>query len=222
MNPLMEQIATCVLKGKTDANSPFPPDMAGQDGASELIAQALEEGIAPEAIMAEGLISGMEEVGEKWRKNEIFLPEVMLASKVIDTGMQLLEKYFSSGDIQHKGVFVIGTVEGDLHDIGKNMVKMFFQGGGWKVVDLGVDKGVDAFKEAIEEHKPAVVGISALLTTTMGSMGEVTKQLVAEYPAVKVLVGGAPVTQEFADSIGAHGYFQDPPSALEYVNANCA
>lgn len=221
MDPLMEKIALCLEKGKIDANSPFPPELSGQEGASELIQKAIEKGISTKQILNEGLIKGMEEVGRKWRNDELYLPDVILSAEVMKKGMQILESFFTSGKIKYKGVFVIGTVEGDLHDIGKNIVKMFFQGGGWKVVDIGVDKGPEVFKKAIEEHKPSVVGISALLTTTMDSMEKITKILVKKYPEVKVIVGGAPITQEFADKIGAHAYFKDPPSALDYVNANC-
>lgn len=221
MDPLLEKLALCIEKGKMDANASFPPELEGQDGVSELTQKAIENGIPPEKILSEGLIKGMEEVGRKWRLNELFLPDVMLSSEVMKKGMQLLDPFISSGEVKHKGVFVIGTVEGDLHDIGKNIVKMFFQGSGWKVIDLGIDRGPEVFQKAIEEHKPSAVGISALLTTTMDSMEEITKILVSTYPEIKVIVGGAPITQEFADKIGAHAYFQDPPSALEYINVHC-
>lgn len=221
MDQLMEKIALCIEKGKIDANSSYPPELSGQDGVSESIQKAFEKRISPERILSEGLIKGMEEVGRKWRNDELYLPDVILSAEVMKKGMQMLEPFFSSGEIKHKGVFVIGTVEGDLHDIGKNIVKMFFQGGGWKVIDVGVDKGPEVFQKAIEEHKPSAVGLSALLTTTMDSMEEITKILVSKYPGIKVIVGGAPITQEFADEIGAHAYFKDPPSALDYINANC-
>ena len=221
MDQLMEKIALYLEKGKIDANSPYPPELSGQDGVSELTQKAIENGIPPERILNEGLIKGMEEVGRKWRNDKLYLPDVILSAEVMKKGMQMLEPFFSSGEIKHKGDFVIGTVEGDLHDIGKNIVKMFFIGGGWKVIDVGVDKGPEVFQKAIEEHKPSAVGLSALLTTTMDSMEEITKILVTKYPGIKVIVGGAPITQEFADEIGAHAYFKDPPSALEYINANC-
>ena len=221
MDSILENIAICIIKGKIDANSSFPPELAGQDGAAELTQKALGNGIPPERILNEGLIKGMDEIGRRWQENKAYLPDIMLSAKVMETGIQKLESFFISGEVKHKGTFVIGTVKGDLHDIGKNIVKMFFQGGGWKVIDLGIDKGPDAFQNAIEEHKPSAIGLSALLTTTMDSMEDITKILAPEYPDIKVIVGGAPITQAFADKIGAHAYFRDPPSALNYLNTNC-
>lgn len=221
MNQLLEKIALCIEKGKIEANTPFPPELSGQDGVLEFTQRAIEDGIPVEKILSDGLIKGMDRIGQKWLKNEVYLPDVILSAEAMKKGMQKLEPFFSSGEVVHKGVFVIGTVEGDLHDIGKNIVKMFLIGGGWKVIDIGVDKGPEVFQEAIEEHKPSAVGISALLTTTMDSMANITKILVSKYPDIKVIVGGAPITQEFADKIGAHAYFRDPPKALDYINANC-
>jgi len=220
MGQFMEKIALYVEKGKIDVHSSYPPELSGQEGASELIQKAIENRIPPEQILAEGLIKGMEEVGKKWRNDELYLPDVILSAEVMKKGRQLLEPFFSSGDVKHKGVFVIGTDEGDLHDIGKNIVKTFFQGGGWKVIDLGVDNGPEAFQKAVEEYKLPAVGISTLLTT-MFSMEEITKIVLNKYPEIKIIVGVAPITQEFADTIGAHAYFEDSPSALDYINARC-
>ena len=221
MDSILEKIATCIIKGKIDANSSFPPELAGQDGVAELTQKALDEGTPPEKILNEGLIKGMDEIGRRWQENKAYLPDIMLSAKVMETGIQKLESFFVSGEVKHKGTFVIGTVKGDLHDIGKNIVKMFFQGGGWKVIDLGIDKGPETFVDAIEEHKPSAVGLSALLTTTMDNMEDITKILVPKYPDIKIIIGGAPITQAFADKIGAHAYFRDPPGALEYINTNC-
>jgi len=135
--------------------------------------------------------------------------------------MKHLKPYFMSGEVKHKGKIVMGTVTGDLHDIGKKIVAMFFEGGGWEVIDLGVDVSAERFVQAIEEHKPLAVGLSALLTTTMVSMESITKEIKAKIPEVKVIIGGAPVTQDFADRIGADAYSPDPQGALDYLNATC-
>jgi len=170
MKELLERIALCIEKGKVDINSPHPPDMQGQDGADELTEKALKSGIAASEILSKGLIAGMQKVGKKFRDGEIYLPDVLMSAKSMTSGMKHLKPYFMSGEVKHKGKIVMGTVTGDLHDIGKKIVAMFFEGGGWEVIDLGVDVSAERFVQAIEEHKPLAVGLSALLTTTMVSM----------------------------------------------------
>ncbi len=132
--------------------------------------------------------------------------------------MELLNHFFQSGQVKHKGSIILGTVTGDLHDIGKNIVSMVIEGGGWNVIDLGFDAGADKFLNAIKEHKVNAVGLSALLTTTMQNMENITKKIKEVHPEVKVLVGGAPLTNDFANKIGADLYSPDPQGALDYLN----
>jgi len=219
---LYEQIAVCVERGKVNATSPYPPDLKGQDGADELVRQALDQGLPADDVLGKGLVVGMTRIGQKFSENKVFVPDLLMAAKAMTAGMDQLEPYFESGEAHHKGVFIIGTVQGDLHDIGKNLVRMVVEGNGWKVVDLGVDISAEKFLEAVKENAGAVVGLSALLTTTMVNM-EKTVSLVKEgVPGAKVIVGGAPLTQEFADKIGADGYSPDPQGAIGFLEAPVA
>ena len=219
MSELLEQLAMCIERGKVNASSPYPRDMEGQDGADELTKRALDEGIPPDTILAEGLVVGMGSVGQKFSENKVFVPDLLMAAKAMSAAMEYLKPFFESGEAHHKGVFIVGTVQGDLHDIGKNLVGMVIEGGGWKVIDLGVDVSAEKFLEAVKENPGSVVGLSALLTTTMVNM-EKTVQLVKEHdPDIMVLVGGAPLTAEFAKKIGADGYSPDPQGALVFLNA---
>lgn len=217
MNERLQGIATCVEKGKVDLNSSHPAELSGQEGADELTRKALDEGISPNRVLAEALIIGMERVGVKFRNNEIYLPDVLMAAKAMTSAMKHLRPYFKTGEIRHKGIVLMGTVAGDLHDIGKKIVAMFLEGGGWEVIDLGVDVGVEKYLEAIKKYKPTAVGLSALLTTTMMTMADITGKIKSLYPEVKVLVGGAPVSPEFTRKIGAHAYSPDPQGALDYL-----
>lgn len=219
MVEILEKIASCVERGKVDAASPHPPEMRGQDGADELTKKALESGVPAGEVLSRGLISGMQRVGEKFRDGEIYLPDVLMAAKSLTSAMKHLRPYFVSGEVKHKGRVVIGTVAGDLHDIGKKIVALFFEGNGWEVIDLGVDVPAEGFVRAIKEHKPFIVGLSALLTTTMVNMESIIKEIKAVMPGMKVIIGGAPLTQEFADRIGADAYSPDPQGALDYLNS---
>lgn len=194
--------------------------MKDQEGTDELVQSALKEGIPPAEILEMGLVTGMGRVGVKFQKNEIYLPDVLIAAKAMTAGMEHLKPYFLSGDIQHQGRIVLGTVAGDLHDIGKKIVAMIFEGSGWEVIDCGVDVSAKSFKEAIERHSPQAVGLSALLTTTMVSMEQITNEIKSEYPGVLVVIGGAPVTAEFAERIGADIYSPDPQGALDILNSS--
>ena len=178
---------------------------------------ALREEVEPKEILEQGLIKGMAIVGEKFKNNEIFLPEVLLASQAMYGGLELLQPMLIKGGIKAVGKVVIGTVKGDLHDIGKNLVAMMLRGGGFEVIDLGIDVSPEKFLVATQEHKPDIVGISALLTPTMIGMADVIIALkrVDLRGRVKVMIGGAPVTQEFADEIGAEGYAPDAASAVD-------
>ena len=217
---ILERIAICVEKGKVNLQSLHPPDMKNQEGADELVWLALKEEIPPAEILGKGLVVGMGQVGEKFQRNEIYLPDVLIAARAMTAGMEHLKPYFLSGDIQHRGRIVIGTVAGDLHDIGKKIVAMIFEGGGWEVIDCGVDVSAESFIEAIDRYSPQAVGLSALLTTTMDSMERITNEIKSVHPGVLVVIGGAPVTAEFAKRIGADMYSPDPQDALELLNAS--
>ncbi|MBN1272396.1 MAG: cobalamin-dependent protein [Candidatus Aminicenantes bacterium] len=218
MDDIIEQIALCIEKGKISAASNHPAEMKGQPGADELTKRALEKETEPGIVLKKGLIKGMEKVGRLFRNNEIFLPDVLMAAKAMTAAMEHLRPHFQSGKIRHQGIIVLGTVAGDLHDIGKKIVGMFFEGGGWDVIDLGVDVKSDMFLKTVEEYQPRAVGLSALLTTTMVNMEKITEAVKGRFPKVKVIVGGAPLTESFAAKIGADAYFPDPQGSLEYLD----
>jgi methanogenic corrinoid protein MtbC1 len=222
MSELLSKIADCVEFGKINKAAPFPPQMKGQDGADELTKQAIEEGVVAQDILTEGLMVGMQKVGVKFRENKVFVPQVLMSAKAMSTAMVHLKPFFLSGEVKQKGTFIIGTVEGDLHDIGKNLVSMMVEGNGWKVVDLGTDVKAEKFIAALKEHENAFVGLSALLTTTMASMEKITKAIREELPNTKIAVGGAPVTADFCEKIGADAYSADPQGLVEYLNSQVA
>ncbi|MBF0432314.1 MAG: cobalamin-dependent protein [Fibrobacteria bacterium] len=217
MHELIKKISECVEKGKINAASPFPPDLKGQDGADELTKQAVAEKIAPEEIL-EGCMEGMQNIGEKFSKNLAFVPEMLMSAKAMTAVMDQLKPFFDSGEVKAKGLFVTGTVAGDLHDIGKNLVSMVVKGGGWEIVDLGVDVSPEKFVEAAMGKTNCVVGLSALLTTTMGNMEKTVQLLKDKNFEGKIIIGGAPVTQDFADKIGADAYGDNPQAARDYLN----
>lgn len=219
MSELLTKIAECIEFGKINKVAPYPPNMKGQDGADELTRQALDEGIPAQRILTEGLMIGMEKVGIKFRENKVFVPQVLMSAKAMSTAMVHLKPYFLSGEVKEKGTFIIGTVEGDLHDIGKNLVSMMVEGNGWKVIDLGTDVKAEQFVEAIKAHQDAFVGLSALLTTTMVNMEKITKAIKEAVPGARVAVGGAPVTDNFRQRIGADAYSPDPQGLVEYLNS---
>jgi methanogenic corrinoid protein MtbC1 len=146
------------------------------------------------------------------------VPDVLMAAKAMSAGMAHLKPFFQSGEVKRRGVFVIGTVAGDRHDIGKNLVSMIVEGGGWEVVDLGVDVSPDKFVAAVDEHPGCALGMSALLTTTMANVERAVKEVKAKHPSTKILVGGAPLTQEFCNKIGADYYSPDPQGAVSFLN----
>lgn len=182
-----------------------------------LVQQALDEGIPAPQILNEGLLAGMDVIGVRFRDNEIFVPEVLVAARTMNAGAELLKPHLAEAGAVSKGKIALGTVKGDLHDIGKNLVRMMFEGKGFEVIDLGVDVAPEAFVKAVQEQDCGIVACSALLTTTMPVMGEVVKALEAAglRDKVKIMVGGAPVNQEFATSIGADAYTDDAASAAD-------
>lgn len=219
MENIFEQIAHCVEFGKINNASPYPPDMKGKDGSDELTLQALKTGVDPSQILSEALIPGMQKVGVKFRENKIFVPQVLMSAKAMSAAMAHLKPYFASGDAKQKGTFIIGTVEGDLHDIGKNLVAMMIEGNGFNVIDLGTDVKAEKFIEEAEKYPDCVIGLSALLTTTMVNMEKIVKAIKNKYPDKKICIGGAPVSHDFCKKINADFYSPDPQGAVEYLNA---
>ncbi len=190
------------------------------DGKLDLIEadvqDALDAGIPPEVILNESMVSAMDEVGALFEAGEYFVPEMLIAAHTMQTGLAILKPLLIEGGVEPSGSIVIGTVQGDLHDIGKNLVAMMLEGGGFEVFDLGTDVSPDAFLEAIREHSPNLVGLSALLTTTMQKMRE-TISVIEESglrAQLKIIVGGAPVTEAFATDVGADGYAPDASKAV--------
>jgi 5-methyltetrahydrofolate--homocysteine methyltransferase len=181
----------------------------------ELVQAAANEKVAPQKILDQGLIAGMEVVGVRFKNCEVYVPEVLVAARAMHAGMEILEPLLSAAGVKARGVFVIGTVKGDLHDIGKNLVAMMMKGAGWKVVDLGVDVDPPKLVQAAIDEKADVLGLSALLTTTMVNMKAVIELAKNKDCKAKIMVGGAPLTQSYANEIGAHGFAPDAASAVE-------
>jgi 5-methyltetrahydrofolate--homocysteine methyltransferase len=180
---------------------------------------AVAQGIDVSLILNEGLIAGMNIIGALFKNNEVYVPEVLMAARAMHTGLAVIKPLIASAGLKEKGVVAIGTVKGDMHDIGKNLVIMMLEGAGYKVIDLGVDVPVEKFLRAVEEEHPQVVGLSALLTTTMPQMQETVSKLKGYGDRVKVVVGGAPITEKFSREIGADGFAADAASAVEIVTA---
>jgi 5-methyltetrahydrofolate--homocysteine methyltransferase len=204
MADMLQKIASNLYEGDDDA-------------VAELVQEALDQGLAPQDILSGGLIAGMDEVGKDFKAGELFVPEVLIAARAMHAGMGVLRPLLAESDVPSAGKFVIGTVEGDLHDIGKNLVRMMIEGAGFETIDLGTDVKADAFVEAVREHRPALVGMSALLTTTMVNMKGTIEALeeAGLRDSVKVMIGGAPVTAAFAEEIGADAYAPDAASAVD-------
>jgi len=185
------------------------------------VEEALAEGISPQEILNGALLPAMDEVGYRFKNNIFYVPEVLIAARAMHAGMDVLKPLLAESDVPSAGKVVIGTVKGDLHDIGKNLVAMMLEGGGFEVIDLGVDTSPEKFIEAIREKQPDIVGMSALLTTTMVNMKTTIDAFVEAgvRDQVKVIIGGAPVTQRYADEIGADGYAPDAASAVDLARS---
>ncbi len=219
MEELIQRLTLCIERGKVNKSAPFPPDMRDQEGSDELAAQALQQGITPDEIL-EACIVGMQHVGDKFSRNEVFVPELLMAAKAMQAVMKHLQPFFESGNIKTRGKFIIGTVAGDLHDIGKNLVAMVVKGNGWDVIDLGIDVKTPKFIDAIKAHPDCTaVGLSALLTTTMINMEKTVAEIKSMFPNTKVIVGGAPVTKEAASKMGADAYGRNPQDAVAFLNS---
>jgi 5-methyltetrahydrofolate--homocysteine methyltransferase len=180
-----------------------------------LTKDALGEGTAPQDVLEKGLIAGMNVVGKRFKANEVYVPEVLIAARAMKGGMEILQPALTKAGVQPAGTVVLGTVKGDLHDIGKNLVNMMLTGGGLKVIDIGIDAPAEKFVEACKSNNAQVCAMSALLTTTMPQMADVVKALKAANVKVKTMIGGAPVTQNYAEEIGADGYAADAASAVD-------
>jgi 5-methyltetrahydrofolate--homocysteine methyltransferase len=204
MADVLQDIASSLYKGENEA-------------VAELVQKALDQGLAPQDVLSGGLIAGMDEVGKDFKAGELFVPEVLIAARAMHAGMGVLRPLLAEGDVPSAGKFVVGTVEGDLHDIGKNLVKMMIEGAGFETVDLGTDVKAAAFVDAVREHQTRIVGMSALLTTTMVNMKGTIEALeeAGLRDQVKIMVGGAPVTAAFAEEIGADAYAPDAASAVD-------
>jgi 5-methyltetrahydrofolate--homocysteine methyltransferase len=183
--------------------------------AASQVEASLAAGVAPSDILNNGCIAAMAEVGRLFEEGEMFVPEMLIAARAMQAGMNLLKPHLAEGEFTSAGKVIVGTVAGDLHDIGKNLVGMMMEGAGFEIVDLGTDVGAEAFVAAVKEHEPDLIGMSALLTTTMPSMTATVEALTEAglRDRVKVLIGGAPVTQGFCDEIGADGFAPDASSA---------
>lgn len=219
MEKILERISYCVEFGKINTATPFPPDMKGLPGADELTKEALSAGVSPSDILTLALIDGMQKVGVKFRQDLVFVPQVLMSARAMGAAMNYLKPYFNDGTVERRGKFIIGTVEGDLHDIGKNLVSMMVEGSGYEVIDLGIDVNSEKFLEAIESHPDAFVGMSALLTTTMVNMDKINSAIKEKYPKTLTFIGGAPVSQEFATQIKADYYSSEPQGLVDILNS---
>jgi 5-methyltetrahydrofolate--homocysteine methyltransferase len=204
MSAIYERLSTAVLEGK-------------EERVPKLVQKALDEGLAPKDILDNGLIVGMNEVGARFKRGDMFVPEVLMAAKSMQAGLTVLRPELVASGAQLIGTIVMGTVKGDLHDIGKNLVGMLCEGAGFEVIDLGFNVEPEKFIDAIKQHQPNIVGMSALLTTTMRAMGHTINAIeeAGLRDQVKIMVGGAPVDAEFAERIGADGYGSNAPSGAD-------
>ncbi len=183
---------------------------------AQLTQQALQEGLVPLKILNQGLIPGMDEIGQKFKEGEMYVPDVLIAARAMRAGMNVLRPLLIQSEAPAMGKIILGTVQGDLHDIGKNLVGIMMEGAGFEVIDLGVDVSAEKFVVAVKEHHPQILGMSALLTVTMVGMKKVLEAMQSQgiRKHVFIMVGGAPLSQRFADEIGADGYAHDAVSAV--------
>ncbi|GAB4322306.1 MAG: corrinoid protein [Candidatus Sumerlaeia bacterium] len=215
----LNAIKTCVIRGHMDADAKYPPDMKGQPGVKELVEQALNEGVAPTAIVRDALIPGMDAVGEKFSRGEYFVPEMLMSAKAMKAGLGRLRPLLVGDQALRMGTVVIGTVQGDMHDIGKNLVAMMLEGAGFEVIDLGINTPPEKFVEQLKLHPDAIAGMSALLTITMEKMRTTIEAIRQHGLKNKVIIGGAPVTADFAREIGADAYAPDAAEAVTVVKS---
>jgi 5-methyltetrahydrofolate--homocysteine methyltransferase len=208
MSDILKDIPSSVYEGNVNA-------------VIHLVREGLNQGLSPAALLKEGLVAGMDTVGRDFKSGELFIPEVLVAARAMQAGMNVLRPYLVESKVTTMGKIVIGTVKGDLHDIGKNLVKMMLEGAGFEVIDLGNDVASNAFVAAVKEHHPVIIGLSALLTTTMPQMKETILALTAAEVrgSVKVLIGGAPVTEDYAKQIEADAFAPDAAVAVDVARS---
>jgi len=201
---ILEDISANLQKGKAK-------------DVKELVQKALDEGLSVKSILEDGLMDGMNIIGAKFKLNEVYVPEVLIAARAMNAGTALLKPFMAESGVKSKGKVIIGTVKGDLHDIGKNLVRMMMEGKGFEVIDLGVDVSAEKFIAAINEHHPQIIAMSALLTTTMNEMKTIIDALSAAglRDKIKVMIGGAPITESYRASIGADAYTSDAAAASD-------
>jgi 5-methyltetrahydrofolate--homocysteine methyltransferase len=190
-----------------------------QNAAVAITKAALDEGTAAKSVLDDGLIAGMDVVGARFKKNEVYIPEVLISARAMKSAMEILEPQLTKAGVEPIGKFMIGTVQGDLHDIGKNLVAMMLKGAGFDVVDIGIDVKPEVFIERAKATAAPLIGMSALLTTTMPAMEKTLKAMKAAGITAKIMIGGAPVTQGYADKIGADGYAPDAASAVDVAKS---
>ena len=190
-----------------------------QKTAVDVTKAALDEGVAPETILADGLIAGMNVIGVRFKANEVYIPEVLISARAMKMAMEILEPKLVEAGVEPIGTAMIGTVQGDLHDIGKNLVMMMLKGAGFNVMDLGTDVSPDVFVEKAKESNVQIVGLSALLTTTMPAMEKTIQAIKDSGLTIKTMIGGAPVTQAYAEKIGADGYAADAATAVDIAKS---
>jgi 5-methyltetrahydrofolate--homocysteine methyltransferase len=221
----IKAIAFNVVQGRVEAEDEgFDDGLEGQPGVTELVNQALEDGVEPRDIVIEALTKSMEEVGEKFERDEYLIPDMLASAECVGVAMDILSPHLMKAGVKSKGKFVIATVAGDLHDIGKNIVAIMLKGAGYQIIDLGTDVSVERIIGAVKENEAPFVGLSALLTTTMRVMGEVVNKLDEEglRDSVKVLIGGAPTSAAFAQEIGADAYCKDAFDAIDILKTIAA
>jgi len=216
---LIDEIKDRVIRGHINAKSRFPKDLTGEEGVEELVQKAIDEKISVGKILNEALISSMSVVGDKYEKGEIFVPEMLFSAKAMKSGLALLKPFLIKENQKSIGTIIIGTIKGDMHDIGKNLVGMMLEGAGFEVIDLGVDITKEKFMDAAEKNPGSIIGMSALLTVTMKNMKEVVDAVKASDLDTKVIIGGAPVSEAFSNEIGADGYALNANQAVRVAKA---
>ena len=219
---IVENIAFNVIQGRVLAEDEgFDEGLEGQPGVTELVEMAVSQGVDPKSIVIDGLTRAMEVVGEKFERGEYLIPDMLASAECVSAAMDIMKPYLVQAGVESRGKFVIATVAGDLHDIGKNIVSIMLRGAGYDVIDLGSDVPTEKIVASVKEHQAPYLGLSALLTSTMWVMEEVIKKLKDEglHNDVKVFIGGAPTSQSFADRIGAHAYCKNAFEAIEILRS---
>ncbi|MEA3499954.1 MAG: corrinoid protein [Candidatus Marinimicrobia bacterium] len=216
---LLNKIKDRVVRGHINAKSRFPKDLEGEVGVEELVQKALDENIPVDKILNDALISSMSVVGDKYEKGEIFVPEMLFSAKAMKGGLALIKPLLLENKTKSVGTIILGTIKGDMHDIGKNLVGMMLEGAGFEIIDLGVNVTKEKFMETAEKNPGALIGMSALLTVTMKNMKEVVDAIKVSNLNTKVIIGGAPVSESFSNEIGADGYALNANQAVKVAKS---